>query len=71
MEKVNFLTLKKNAKQNMDELTKIKVAILGNCSTQHLATALKGYGYIEKYNLDIFDSDYNQIDSQIMDEMSE
>ena len=71
MEKVNFLTLKKNAKQNMDELTKIKVAILGNCSTQHLATALKGYGYIEKYNFDIFDSDYNQIDSQIMDEMSE
>ena len=55
----------------MDELTKIKVAILGNCSTQHLATALKGYGYIEKYNFDIFDSDYNQIDSQIMDEMSE
>lgn len=71
MEKINFITLKKNAKQNMEGLTKLKVAVLGNCSTQHLATALKGYGYIENYNLDIFDSDYNQIDSQVMDEKSE
>ena len=55
----------------MDDFAKYKIAVLGNCSTQHLATALKGYGYIEKYNFDIFDSDYNQIDSQIMDEMSE
>lgn len=66
-----FLTLKKNSKKEMNELKEYKMAIVGDCSTQHLATALKGYGYIEGYNLNIFDSDYNQIDSQIMDDFSE
>ena len=71
LENITFLNLKKNAKLNMENLKKYKIAILGDCSTQHLATALKGYGYKEGYNFDIFDSDYNQIDSQIMDDSSE
>lgn len=71
MQKPNFITLKKNAKQDMSKLKEYKIAILGDCSTQHLATALKGYGYQEGYHLNIFDSDYNQIDSQIMDDTSE
>lgn len=71
MEKTSFVELKKNAKKDMEGLKECKIAILGNCSTQHLATALKGYGYKENYNLNIFDSDYNQIDSQIMDDASE
>lgn len=71
MEKTSFITLKKNAKQDMTGLKEYKIAILGDCSTQHLATALKGYGYQENYYLNIFDSDYNQIDAQIMDDTSE
>lgn len=71
MEKTTFITLKKNAKQDMAGLKEYKIAILGDCSTQHLATALKGYGYQENYHLNIFDSDYNQIDAQIMDDTSE
>jgi len=71
MESTTFLTLKKNAKQDMSDLKEYKIAILGDCSTQHLATALKGYGYQEGYNLNVFDSDYNQIDAQVMDEDSE
>lgn len=71
MEKTSFIILKKNAKQDMADLKEYKIAILGDCSTQHLATALKGYGYQENYNLNIFDSDYNQIDAQIMDDTSE
>ncbi len=71
MQNPTFITLKKNAKQPMDSLKEYKIAILGNCSTQHLATALKGYGYQEGYNLNIFDSDYNQIEAQIMDDTSE
>lgn len=71
MQNLTFITLKKNAKQPMDSLKEYKIAILGNCSTQHLATALKGYGYQEGYNLNIFDSDYNQIEAQIMDDTSE
>ncbi len=71
MEKISFVELKKNLKKDMSDLKSYKIAILGNCSTQHLATALKGYGYREGYNLDIFDADYNQIDAQVMDDMSE
>lgn len=71
MEKTTFITLKKNAKQDMTHLKEHKIAILGDCSTQHLATSLKGYGYQEGYHLNVFDSDYNQIDSQIMDDTSE
>lgn len=71
MENTSFLTLKKNAKKDMTDLKEYKIAIVGDCSTQHLSTALKGYGYQENYNLNIFDSDYNQIDSQIMDNDSE
>lgn len=71
MEKTSFLILKKNSKQNMDNLSKYKIAIIGDVSTQHLATSLKGFGYLEGYNLDILDTDYNQIDSQILDKKSE
>lgn len=71
MESKTFVELKKNAKKDMSDLKEYKIAILGDCSTQHLATALKGYGYTQGYNFDIFDSDYNQIDAQIMDNESE
>ena len=71
MEEINFVTLKKNAKKDMSNLKKIKIAIMGNSSTQHLATAIKGYGYLENFNFEILDADYNQIDAEIMDENSE
>lgn len=71
MEEIDFVTLKKNAKKDMSNLKKIKIAIMGNSSTQHLATAIKGYGYLEKFNFEILDADYNQIDAEIMDENSE
>ena len=71
MEDINFLTLKKNAKKEMSDFKKIKIALMGNSSTQHLATAIKGYGYTQEFNFEIFDADYNQIDAEIMDENSE
>ena len=55
----------------MSNLKKVKIAIMGNSSTQHLATAIKGYGYLENFNFEILDADYNQIDAEIMDENSE
>ena len=70
MEKNSFVQLKKNAKKDMNNFTKLKIAILGNCSTQHLSTAVKGYGYEEKFNFEIFDADYNQIDGEIFDNNS-
>ena len=40
MENTSFLTLKKNAKQDMSGLKEYKIVIIGDCSTQHLATEI-------------------------------
>ena len=66
-----FKQLKKNAKADISRLPQYKLAILGNCATQHVATAIRGYGYHVGLGMDIFDSDYNQIDAQTMDPASE
>lgn len=48
-----------------------RLALLGDCATQHLATALQGTAYTQGISLEIFDADYNQILSQGMDKDSE
>jgi len=40
--------------------------VLGDCATQHLATALRGYGVSAGICLNVFDADYDQIDAQVM-----
>ena len=67
----SFITLKKNCKKDMTGLKLIKVAVMGDCATQHLATAVKGMGYEMGYAIDILDTDYNQILPQLMDPGSE
>ena len=66
-----FVTLKKNLKKDMSALTAQRIAILGDCATQHIATALRGWGYEAGLRYDVFDADYNQIDAQVMDPGSE
>lgn len=66
-----FLELKKSAKRARKEDAKNKVVVMGNCATQHLCTAIKGYAYLDGMALDIIDTDYNQISAQIMDNTSE
>ena len=66
-----FVTLKKNLKKDMSALTAQRIAILGDCATQHIATALRGWGYEAGLRYDVFDADYNQIDAQTMDPASE
>lgn len=68
---ISFSRLEKNCKlvSGVDKLT--KMAILANCSTQHLAKAIKGYGYERSLMLDIYDADYNQIEAQLFDNDSE
>lgn len=65
-----FRELKKSAKLNV-EGKEIKLAIMGNCATQMLATGIKGYAALEQINLNVLDTDYNQIDAQLLDENSE
>ena len=69
---MKFAELEKNCKKSTDTCTDFySLAILGNCATQHLAKAIKGYAYEEKIALHVFDADYNQIDAQVMDNNSE
>ncbi len=66
-----FVALKKNLKKDMSALACVRVAVLGDCATQHIAAALGGWGYEAGLHYDIFDADYDQIDAQTMDPSSE
>lgn len=65
-----FKELRKAAKQSPAEPS-VRVAILGNCATQFLALALRGHAALEKFPIEVFDADYNQIDAQLLDPDSE
>jgi HAD-superfamily phosphatase, subfamily IIIC/FkbH-like domain len=63
----DFTQLRKNLKKDFGNLKSIKIAVLGDNSTQLLVQALKGLGYDYKYNLDIWEADFNQIERQVYD----
>ena len=65
-----FNELVKASKKKI-ESSEIKVCILGNCSTQFLSKAVKGYGAIENINLSVFEADYDQVIEQIINNDSE
>ncbi len=67
----SFTQLSKKAKADTSQLPEYRLAILGDCATQHLATALRGYASTCGINLNVYDADYNQILHQVMDPMSE
>jgi len=68
---IDFFELKKNLKKDFSQCKKIQAAILGDNTTQFLAMALKGYGYHESLNLELFEADYNQIERLVLDTSSE
>jgi len=67
----NFNTLKKNLKKDFSVLKTLRIAILGDSATQFLTQAIKATGYEYDINLDIWESDFNQIERQILDASSE
>lgn len=67
----SFLQLQRNCKKTSDQMSAYKLAILGDCATQHLSKAIKGYGFEVGLNIDLYDADYNQITAQTIDENSE
>ena len=71
MKMPSFLELKKNLKKDFSSFSEVSLGIIGDCATQHIATALRGWGYEKRMALRVFDSDYNQIDAQTMDPASE
>ena len=67
----DFFQLIKNLKKDFTGFTKCKVAVLGDSSTQFLTQALKSTGYEKRLDLDVWETDFNQIERQIYDESSE
>ncbi len=63
--------LHKLAKEDSSSLPQYKLAILGDCATQHIASSIKGYARYVELGMNIFDADYNQIGIQAMDDKSE
>jgi predicted enzyme involved in methoxymalonyl-ACP biosynthesis len=66
-----FSELKKLAKQDLSAKDIIRIAVVGNVSTQHVSIALKGYAPIIGMNIQLFETDYNQIDYQVFNDESE
>lgn len=64
-EKIDFLQLKKNLRSKKVDGKGIKIAVLGNSSTQLLSIAIKGYGLEYGLNLELFEAEYNQIEQEI------
>lgn len=67
----NLKTLKQLLKSDSSKLTELKVALLGDTATQLLATAIRGTGVERGYNIDLFESDYNQVERQVLDPTSD
>ena len=49
-----FTELKRNLKKDFSSFPVIKLGIIGDCATQHIAVALRGWGYEKGINFDIF-----------------
>lgn len=67
----SFSDLKKNLKKDFGSFKTLKITLLGDTATQFLSKAIKGMGYEEKWDLNICEADFNQIDRQIFDVTSD
>jgi FkbH-like protein len=68
---MDFITLKHNLKKDFSSFKTIKIAVLGDSTTQLLTQALKGYGYNLSINFDVFEAGYDQIENEIFNPSSE
>ncbi len=62
----DFSQLKKNLKKDFSNLKKVKVAVLGDTATQFLVQALRGSGFDNGFDLQIWEADFNQIERQVL-----
>ena len=66
-----FNELKKNLKKDFSSHKKIKVALLGDTATQFLKQAIRGTGFEQGFDIDIWEANFNQIERQVFDPSSE
>lgn len=68
---LTFKHLKRNLQKDVCALPKLKISLVGDSATQFLATAINGMGIEKGYDIDIFEAEYNQVERQVMNPMSE
>lgn len=66
-----FNLLKRNLKKDFSAFQTIRIAVLGDTSTQFLIQALRGTGFDQSLNLQVWEADFNQIERQVFDNSSE
>lgn len=66
----SFREIKKAAKKEIEGKEQ-RLAVLGNCATQFFSVAIEGYAKLSGLNLKVYDTDYNQIEAQLLDPQSE
>ena len=64
---LSFSQLKKNNKKRIIDSPIVKVALLGDSALEFMAIAIKGWGIEKKRNIDLYQAEYNQIDTEIFD----
>lgn len=68
---ISFGQLRKNTKRKDLNLPQIRLALVGDTATQFVATAIKGMAVERGYDVDLYEADFNQVERQFMDPMSE
>jgi len=66
-----FTELKKNLKKDFTNFKKIRIALLSDTATQFLVQALRGNGFNEYLDLQIWEADFSQIERQVFDPTSD
>ena len=66
-----FKELKKNLKKDVSGLSLLKMVLVGDTATQFLATAIKGLAIERGYNVNLLETEYNQVERQFLDPTSE
>lgn len=66
----SFKELRKGSRLSVSG-KEIRLAVLGNCSTQLFSMTVTGYARLSNVNLKVYDAEYNQIDAQLLDVDSE
>lgn len=67
----DFSQLRKNLKKDFSGFKSLKVALLGDTSTQFLSQAIRGEGFDIALDLQIWEADFNQIEMQVFNSNSE
>lgn len=63
----DFSHLKKNLKKDFSAFQKVKLALLGDTATQFLHQALRGTAYEKGIDLDIYETEFDQVTQEIVD----